>query len=110
MVETKFGTKAMQLFTFLQCLRACVCLEKRREAGVSTGHGVEDDNVWLENLVEQLVGMALKGSSRMESTATDELGEDSDVILEVGFEGKGLYLLELSERIAMGLERQRRRG
>ena len=46
----------------------------------------------------------------MESTATDELGEDSDVILEVGFDGKGLDLLELSERSAMGLERQRRRG
>ena len=46
----------------------------------------------------------------MESTATDELGEDSDVILEVGFDGKGLDLLELPERSAMGLERQRRRG
>nr|POF19592.1 hypothetical protein CFP56_40257 [Quercus suber] len=38
----------------------------------------------------------------MESTATDDLGEDSDVILEVGFDGKGLDLLELSERSAMG--------
>ena len=46
----------------------------------------------------------------MESAATDKLGEDSDVILEVGFDGKGLDLLELSERSAMGLERQRRRG
>ena len=46
----------------------------------------------------------------MESTATDELGEDSDVILEVGFDGKGLDLLELPERSAMGLERQRRSG
>ena len=78
--------------------------------GVSAGHGVEDHNVWLENLVEQLVGMVLKGSRRMESTATDDLGEDSDVILEVGFDGKGLDLLELPERSAMGLERQRRRG
>ena len=71
-------------------------------AGVSTGHGVEDHNVWFENLVEQLVGMVHKGSRRMESTATDEHGEDSDVILEVGFDGKGLDLLELSERSAMG--------
>nr|POE91462.1 hypothetical protein CFP56_61202 [Quercus suber] len=76
MVETKFGSKAMQLFTFLQYLRACTCLEKRREV---CGHG------------------------------PDELGEDSNVILEVGFDGKGLDLLELSERSAMGLERQRRR-
>ena len=38
----------------------------------------------------------------MESTATDEHGEDSDVILEVGLDGKGLDLLELSERSAMG--------
>lgn len=56
------------------------------------------------------MGMVLKGSRRMERTATDELGEDSDVILEVGFDGKCLDLLELSERSPMGLERQRRRG
>ena len=30
--------------------------------------------------------------------------------MEVGFDGKGLDLLELSERSAMGLEKQRRRG
>ena len=46
--------------------------------------------------------MVHKGRRWMESTATDELGEDSDVILEVGFDGKGLDLLELSERSAMG--------
>ena len=46
--------------------------------------------------------MVHKGSRRMESTATDELGEDSDVILEVGFDGKGLDLLNLSERSALG--------
>ena len=46
--------------------------------------------------------MVHKGSRWMESTATYELGEDSDVILEVGFDGKGLDLLELSERSALG--------
>ena len=77
MVETKFDSKAMQLFTFLQCLRVCTCLVERREvivirdearaydirkehngskrgvrAGEATGHGVQDHNIWLGNLVE----------------------------------------------------------
>ena len=46
--------------------------------------------------------MVHKGSTRIESTETDELGEDIDVILEVGFDGKGLDLLNLSERSALG--------
>lgn len=48
------------------------------------------------------------GPTGIESTETDELGEDSGVILEVGFDGEGLDLLELSERGAQGYGKERR--
>lgn len=123
----------MQLFAFLQSLRACTCLEEGREgvviggdaraknirkehnrskrrigAGVATGQGVEDDNVRLGNLVEQVACVVHGRATGIECTQTDELGEDSEVILEVGFDGKGLDLLELSERGELGYERERR--
>ena len=106
MVETKFGSKAMQLFASCNALELAHALRREGTAirdnaraqdirkeqnglkrgigakwpGVSTGHGVVDHNVLVENLVEQLVGMVQKGSRRMEIKATDELGEDSHVI------------------------------
>lgn len=112
----------MQLFAFLQRLRPCTCLEEGREgiivgeearaqnirkenngskrvigASVAAGYRVEDDNVRLRNLVEQLVGVLHEGNTRIERTETDELGQHSNVILEMGFDSKGLDLLEIFE-------------
>lgn len=74
-------------------------------ACVAAGHGVEDNNVRVGNLVEQVVGVVHRGTSWVESAEVDELGEDRNVILEMGFDGKGLDLLELSQRRALGYER-----
>lgn len=77
-------------------------------AGVAAGHVVEVHDVRLGNLIEQVLGVLHGGPTGIEGTETDELGEDSGVILEVGFDGKGLDLLELSERGAQGYEEGRR--
>lgn len=76
-------------------------------AGVAAGNGVEDNNVWVGNLVEQLVGIVHGGGSWVGSAEIDELGEDRNVILEMGFDGKGLDLLQLSQRRDLGYERDR---
>ena len=73
-------------------------------ACIAAPHGVEKDNVWLGNLVEHAVGMVHGRGCGAGSAGIDELGEDSQVILEVGLDGVGLYLLELSERGAFGYE------
>ena len=60
--------------------------------------GVEEDNVWLRNLIEQVASVLHIGSCGA------EFGEDMDVIVEVGqvLIGEGLELLELSDRGAFG--------
>ena len=117
----------MQLSAFFQGFAAGTCLEKRREcviireearkknlsekgkcskrgisAGVASSHGVKEDNVWLGNLIKQVVGVLHRGSRRVEGAEVDELGEDREVTVEVGFDGEGLELLELSKRGAFG--------
>lgn len=59
----------------------------------------------MGNLVEQLVGIVHGGASWVESAEVDELGVDRKVGLEMGFDGKGLDLLDFSERRALGYER-----
>lgn len=77
-------------------------------ARVAASHGIEEDNVRLGNLVEQVLGVVHCGRGRgVERAEIDELGEDSNVVLEVGFYGGGMNLLELSERIAFGEEGKR---
>ena len=117
----------MQLPAFFQGFAAGAGLEKRREcviiredprkknlsekgkcekrgisASVAACHGVKEDNVWLGNLIEQVVSMLHRGSCRVEGAEVDELGEDIDVIVKVGLNGEGLELLELSKRGAFG--------
>jgi hypothetical protein len=51
------------------------------------------------------VGIVHGGASWVESAEVDELGVDRKVGLEMGFDGKGLDLLDFSERRALGYER-----
>lgn len=44
------------------------------------------------------MGIIHRGGGGTESAEINELGENRDVILEVGFNGKGLDLLELRKR------------
>lgn len=53
------------------------------------------------------MGVVHRGGRGIERTEINELGENRNVILEVGFSGKGLDLLELWERRALGYERER---
>lgn len=66
-------------------------------ASVAAEHGVEEDDVWLGNLVEQVLGIVHGGGGGAERAGIDELGEDGKVMLEVGFDGSGVYLLEFSD-------------
>ena len=59
------------------------------------------------NLVEQVVGVVHGGSCWAGGAEIDELGEDGDVILEMGFDGKGMDLLDFSQSRALGDERER---
>ncbi|PON58313.1 hypothetical protein PanWU01x14_167050, partial [Parasponia andersonii] len=67
-------------------LRACI----------AAGQHVKDNNIWLRNLVEQVVGMVHGCRRRVNGAEVNEPYEDRNVILEMGFNGKGMNLLELS--------------
>lgn len=58
----------------------------------------------MGNLVEQLAGVLHGRSSRAKSTEINELDEYKDIILEVGFYGICLDLLEFFEGGAVGQE------
>lgn len=79
------------------------------KACIPTCHGVEKNDVWLGNLVEHAVGMVHGSGCGVGSAEIYELCEDIGVVVEMGFDGEGLDLLELSERGAFGYERKKGR-
>lgn len=80
------------------------------KAGIPTCQCVEEDNVWLGNLVEQVACVFHGGPCWVGSAEIYELCEDFGVIVEVGLDGVGLDLLELSEGGAFGYERKEMKG
>lgn len=73
-------------------------------AGVAAGHGVEEDDVWVGNSIEQAVGIVHGRGLGMEGAGGDELVEHRRVVLEIGFDGEGVELLEFSQGGAFGEE------
>ncbi|KAL6009136.1 hypothetical protein ACLOJK_022363 [Asimina triloba] len=129
-VQTKLGGYAVHLFAFFQGLGIGASFAEGWEgiiiwgdagvehasedengpkwvvgAGVAAGHGIEEDHVWLGDLVEQVLGV-VHGGGRIEGAEIDEFREGRDVILEVGFDDGGVDLLELLKGVAFGEERE----
>ncbi|KAE8648744.1 hypothetical protein Csa_023647, partial [Cucumis sativus] len=132
MIQSKFNSKTMQPHTFSQGLRTRTRLEKGREcvvirkktraqeftkkrkgkigrirASITPCHYVKQNNILVKNLIKQMVGMVHIRSCRVECAEINELGENRDITLKIGFNGICLNLLELVERCTFGQKRKR---
>lgn len=64
-------------------------------ARVAAGEGVEEENGWVGDCVEQLVSVGEGGGGWGGGEMGDEFCEEREVGLEVGFDGYGMELLDV---------------
>lgn len=78
-------------------------------AGIPAGHGVVEYEVWLGNSIEQVAGVAEERGIGAASEVGDEPGEEGGVVVELGFDGESVELLELANGGALWEEGEERR-